>query len=114
MWCALVVFSVSAALTGGGYQWILTTYVTPILALLLLVIGLGGFKANVIPFGVDRMEGASSDQISSYFYWYHWGVNVGAKQRTFTTSILEITAYYNYCVCDHSAQDSCNLPTSNF
>ena len=91
MWCALAALSISVALTDGGYNWIVSTTVTPIPALILLFIGLGGFKANIIPFGVDQMEGASSDQISSYFYWCYWGINVGGLLGLLTISILDIT-----------------------
>ena len=96
MWCALTMLSISVALTSGGYQFIVTTSVTPIPALLLMFISLGGFIANIIPFGVDQMEGASSDQISSYFYWCYWGINVGALLGTLTTSILDITGVQTY------------------
>ena len=40
-------------------------------------IGLAGIRVNLIPFGVDQMKAASSDQLSSYFYWYYWCRNVG-------------------------------------
>ena len=69
MWCALVVLSVSVALTDGGYQNIVTTSVIPIASLLLLIIGLGGSRPISYHLELIRcMEGASSDQISSYFF----------------------------------------------
>ena len=40
-------------------------------------ISLGGIRVNLIPFGVDQMGAASSDQLSSYFHWYYWSRNVG-------------------------------------
>ena len=40
-------------------------------------IGLAGIRVNLIPFGVDQIKTASSDQLSSYFYWYYWCRNVG-------------------------------------
>ena len=40
-------------------------------------IGLAGVRVNLIPFGVDQMGAASSDQLSSYFHWYYWSRNAG-------------------------------------
>ena len=40
-------------------------------------LGLAGIRVNLIPFGVDQMKTASSDQLSSYFYWYYWCRNIG-------------------------------------
>ena len=39
------------------------------------VIGLAGFHANVIPFGIDQMENGSADQYSSFVHWYYWSRN---------------------------------------
>ena len=36
-----------------------------------------GIRVNLIPFGVDQMGAASSDQLSSYFHWYYWSRNAG-------------------------------------
>ena len=54
------------------------------IALLINSFSLAGIRVNVIPFGVDQMETASSDQLSSYFHWYYWCRNVG---QFFTFSV---------------------------
>ena len=51
-------------------------YIT-FVGVLIYSIGLAGVQVNLIPFGVDQMKTASSDQLSSYFYWYYWCVNAG-------------------------------------
>lgn len=51
-------------------------YITSV-GVLLYSIGLAGVRVNLIPFGVDQMKTASSDQLSSYFHWYYWCRNVG-------------------------------------
>ena len=38
---------------------------------------LAGIQVNLIPFGVDQMKAASSEQLSSYFYWFYWYTNAG-------------------------------------
>jgi len=54
------------------------------IALLINSFSLAGIRVNVIPFGVDQMETASSEQLSSYFHWYYWCRNLG---QFFTFSI---------------------------
>ena len=48
-----------------------------IISILGKAIGLAGIRVNLIPFGVDQMGAASSDQLSSYFHWYYWSRNAG-------------------------------------
>ena len=38
-------------------------------------VGLAGYHVNVIPFGIDQMEGASGEQIASFVHWYYWTRN---------------------------------------
>ena len=42
-----------------------------------VAIGSAGFQANMIPFGADQIAYKSSDELSSYFYWYYWVRNFG-------------------------------------
>ena len=48
-----------------------------LVGVLIYSIGLAGVEVNLIPFGVDQMKTASSDQLSSYFYWLYWCINAG-------------------------------------
>ena len=80
LWVALAVLSLSVSLNGvSDQQWVITTtrFILPILALALISAGSGGFQANLIPFGVDQLEGVPADKLSSYFHWYYWGINLG-------------------------------------
>lgn len=38
-------------------------------------VGIAGFQANLIPFGVDQMEDGSSDEYSAFIHWYYWTRN---------------------------------------
>ena len=38
-------------------------------------LGLAGFQANIIPFGMDQMENGSAEQYSSFIHWYYWTRN---------------------------------------
>lgn len=46
-----------------------------VLIYLLNAIGIAGFQANFIPFGVDQMEDGSSEQYSAFIHWYYWTRN---------------------------------------
>jgi len=53
--------------------------ILPIIACTLLLVASGGFETTIIPFGADQLsQGASSEEISSYFYWYYFGRQGGA------------------------------------
>ena len=56
-------------------------------------ISLAGIRVNLIPFGVDQMEAASSDQLSSYFHWYYWSRNAGLF-IAYSFGILGISSPY--------------------
>ena len=47
------------------------------IAFLFLSVGGGAFEATIIPFGVDQLQGASSAEISSYFYFFYFSRNLG-------------------------------------
>ncbi len=44
----------------------------PIILLIPLGIGYGGFQANIIQFGVDQLLDASSDEVKAFIAWYTW------------------------------------------
>ena len=54
-------------------------YGTLPLAILIYVMGAVGtacFHVNIIPFGIDQMEGSSSEEISSFIHWYYLTRNI--------------------------------------
>ena len=55
----------------------IVSYILLIPAFLIHSFGMAGVRVNLIPFGVDQMRTASSDELSSYFHWYYWCRNVG-------------------------------------
>ena len=48
-----------------------------VVSFILISAGGGGFEATIIPFGVDQLQGASSAEISSYFYFFYFTRNLG-------------------------------------
>ena len=62
------------------------------------VIGLGlvGIRVNLIPFGVDQMQGASSGELSSYFHWYYWWLAIGEALTTVTLPYIYVESFVSY------------------
>ena len=58
--------------TSSVYIWIAIA-----MAYALIQIGLALFESNAIQFGTDQMLTASSDELSSFVYWYFWAIFVG-------------------------------------
>ena len=39
---------------------------------IIVLIGFGGFQANIIQFGIDQLHDASTSEIASFILWYAW------------------------------------------
>ena len=52
-------------------------YVSLVIAYACVAIGSTGFIVNAIPFGIDQMLGASSEEISSFIHWFVWAMYSG-------------------------------------
>ena len=48
------------------------THLLMLTELVIFIIGMGMYEANAIQFGLDQMLDASSQQLSSFIYWYLW------------------------------------------
>lgn len=48
-----------------------------LVSFILISMGSAGFQANIIPFGADQIDYRTSEELSSYFYWYYWVRNLG-------------------------------------
>ena len=59
-----------------------------LVAFLLISAGGGGFEATIIPFGVDQLQGASSSEISSYFYYFYFGRNLAMVSGLIVYSLV--------------------------
>ena len=61
----------------GRHSVLESQYVIRGVAFLIISAGGGAFEATIIPFGVDQLQGASSAEISSYFYFYYFSRHLG-------------------------------------
>ena len=70
MWIAsvlLVASSVLSQLVESCYR--INNYITTVLSI-IMSIGFGGYQANIILFGIDQLQDASTDEITSFISWY--------------------------------------------
>ena len=72
----VTVVSVTKELINKDYYLILSNKVVPIL-FSFVGVGLGGFQATIIQFGLDQLYDASTVEIKSYILWYAM-TNIGS------------------------------------
>ena len=90
LWISYAIFALAVSL---GEETV-TQWVLPIIGYVFLSAGSAGFEANIIPFGVDQLsQGASSSEMSSYFYWYYFGRQLGELAGLLTFSALVVPPY---------------------
>ena len=51
------------------------TIAVHVVVYIINALGIAGYHVNVIPFGIDQMEGPSGEQIASFIHWYYWTRN---------------------------------------
>ena len=83
-----VIIVVAFTLEGMIHVHIIATNVINGVGFLLVSIGGGAFEATIIPFGVDQLQGASSAEISSYFYFFYFSRNLGYGSGMVVSVIL--------------------------
>ena len=73
MWAGLMLATASFVLTKvlDSYTEDIHRYISVVLWI-VVVLGFGGFQANIIQFGIDQLHDASSSEISSFILWYVW------------------------------------------
>ena len=64
--------------------------ILPIFAYVLIVLASGGFESTIIPFGADQLEAAGSSELSSYFYWFKFAVQIGILGNVLVTSVVSL------------------------
>ena len=74
MWAASVLATVSSVaeemVNSHRYQYIHTKVL--LVLLIIASVGLGGFWANVIQFGLDQLQDASTTEITAFISWLIW------------------------------------------
>ena len=95
MWIGAIILTSSLCLNLSllrEQEWLQTAVkVVPIpLALLVMQVGVAGFKANVIPFGTDQLPTGSGDQLSGFITWFVFtlNINIGIVSFPFSCPLI--------------------------
>ena len=62
--------------TDGKYSVVLVNDMFLLLSVLTSIAGIAMYEANAIQFSMDQMLEESSQQLSSFIYWYYWCTNI--------------------------------------
>lgn len=103
-WVAFALLALSLSIASDIIQdeTELTTLILPIIAYILIGAGSSAIEVTIIPFGVDQLsQGASSEEQSSYFYWYYFGRQLGV--------LAGITAFYGLSLINIESGYQSNL-----
>eukprot|EP00731_Ephydatia_muelleri_P029967 Em0021g490a len=87
----------------------------PLITLLQSVqlIGAGIFQANALQFGIDQLQDTSSEQLSSFVYWYIWSQEIASEllewlhkgtasfipNQAILVSILTVVTFLSFVLC---------------
>ncbi len=72
MWVAAILTTINSVVAEfvSGYQGIHMG--VSLIMIFILAIGFGGYQANVIQFGLDQLQDASTTEITAFITWYVW------------------------------------------
>ena len=86
MWLGAILFSIKSVLQSSKYLYLEE------IAILLLIIGLGGFQANIIQFSLDQLFDSSSFEITSLFFFTYGHISLLTWQYTWPITV-SVTFY---------------------
>lgn len=81
LWCAWMAFALVGIMMSldsyNNHINSINRYITLPIACLLLSISYMCYMANIIPFGLDQLQGAPHVHYTSFLYWWYWTMKVG-------------------------------------
>ena len=105
MWIASVLVVASSVLSQlvESYYSINNSYITIVL-FIMVSIGFGGYQANIVLFGIDQLQDASTDEITSFITWYLYTFFSGGIVIHFIDSYLHeayggLLEEFLICIC---------------
>lgn len=88
-WVGYVIILMSMALQWQYVHLSFLQKMPAIIAAVLFMLGSASVESPIIPYGVDQIrQGASSDELSSYFFWYYFGRNGGFSVNIACTYVV--------------------------
>ena len=88
MWIAIVIAATSSVIAClySSYDDIHSIVLG--IAVFIMTVGLGGFQASIIQFGLDQLHDASTSEIKSFIIWFVWTANCQGITVDFTFACL--------------------------
>ena len=88
MWVGSMLATISSVVAQlvDNYQYINKDI--QIALFIIMAIGYGGYQANVVLFGLDQLQDASTDEIMAFIIWYVWTVSSSAAVNDFIYGYL--------------------------
>ncbi len=81
LWCSWIAFALIVMMVSldsyDNHINSINRYMVLPLASLMLSVSYMCFMANIIPFGLDQLQGAPHVHYSSFLYWWYWTVKLG-------------------------------------
>ena len=74
----MMFYSALIAKYSSGSKWAQSVGPITLLALLVISIGEGAYKANITAFGGDQLQGQDETRYRTFFNWYYWSINVAS------------------------------------
>ena len=90
MWIASVLVVASSVLSQSVESYSIDYYIHVIL-LMIMSFAFGGYQANVVLFGIDQLQDASTDEITSFISWYLFTYYCGGIILYFAHLCLDMT-----------------------
>ena len=79
----------------------------------MVCIGCGGYQANAVLFGLDQLQDASTDEITTFIIWYVWTAICSSLAFLFTNEYLskeyQLVVSVLECVCLSVVVSLCDL-----
>jgi MFS family permease len=99
MWIATVLATMNSLMADTIDMYVQHIHIKALQVLLVIMAtGLGAYQANIIQFGLDQLQDASTTEIRSFIAWYTWTtISACFTVEAVLTCLSEITR--NFAVC---------------
>ena len=72
MWLGSILATVSSVVAQSVESYDAINNKVMFVFVALMIIGFGGYQANIVQFGIDQLHDASTDEIKSFITWFVW------------------------------------------
>ena len=72
MWIAAMLATINSAVASALENDYKIIKIITIATGFVMAIGCGGYQANVVQFGLDQLQDASTTEITAFINWYFW------------------------------------------